>query len=195
MEILLKQNVDNLGSAGEIVNVKPGYARNFLIPRGLAMPATAGLRKQSEQLKSAAERRRLRELATAQDLADRISATILTFSARAGESGRLYGSITSAQIADALADALEIEIDRRRIRLDHSLRELGVHEVTVHLAQEVDATFNVNVEAEGELEKDMLTQEELEVAAEEQGVVIDEFEEVEIVEVEEVVEVQEIAES
>ncbi len=181
MEILLKQNVENLGSAGEIVKVKNGFARNFLIPRGLAMPATAGLRKQSEQFKSAAERRRLRELATARDLADRINATTLTFAARAGESGRLYGSITSAQIADALAEALDIEIDRRRIRLDHSLRELGVHEVTVHLAQEVDAIFKVVVEAEGELEKDMLTTEELEVAAEEQGVVI---EEVEVVEVE-----------
>lgn len=183
MEILLKQNIENLGSAGDIVNVKAGYARNYLIPRGLAMPATAGLRKQSDQLKSASERRRLRELATARDLADRINATTLTFSARAGESGRLYGSITSAQIADTLAETLEIEIDRRRIRLEHSLRELGVHDVTVHLAQEVDATFKVKVEAEGELEKDMLTQEELDVAAEEQGVVIDEIDSVEVEEI------------
>ena len=190
MEILLKQNVENLGSAGDIVKVKAGYARNFLIPRGLAMPATAGLRKQSEQLKGAAERRRLRELATAQDLADRISATTLTFAARAGESGRLYGSITSAQIADELAETLGIEIDRRRIRLDQSLRDLGEHEVTIHLVQEVNATFKVNVEAEGELEKDVFSKEELEAAAEEQGVVVEE-EEI----VEEIVEVEEIAES
>jgi len=181
MEILLKQNVEKLGSAGDIVKVKAGYARNFLIPRGLAMPATAGLRKQSEQLKGAAERRRLRELATAQDLADRISATTLTFAARAGESGRLYGSITSAQIADALAESLGIEIDRRRIRLDQSLRELGEHEVSIHLVQEVNAIFKVNVEAEGELEKDMLSKEEFETAAEEQGVVVEEEEMVESV--------------
>ncbi len=192
MEILLKQNVEKLGSAGDIVKVKAGFARNFLIPRGLAMPATAGLRKQSEQLKGAADRRRLRELATAQDLADRISATTLTFAARAGESGRLYGSITSAQIADELAKTLDIEIDRRRIRLDQSLRELGEHEVTIHLVQEVNATFKVNVEAEGELEKDVLSKEELETAAEEQGVVV---EEEEVVEVEEKVEVEEQVES
>jgi large subunit ribosomal protein L9 len=188
MEILLKQNIENLGNAGDIVKVKAGYARNFLIPRGLAMPATAGLRKQSNQLKDAAERRRLRELATARDLADRISATPLTFTARAGESGRLYGSITSAQIADALAEALDIEIDRRRIRLEHSLRELGEHDVTIHLAQDVDATFKVVIEAEGELEKDMLSKEELETAAEEQGVVVEEEEVEEVRETEEQVE-------
>ncbi|NOX63563.1 MAG: 50S ribosomal protein L9 [Chloroflexi bacterium] len=173
MEILLKQDVDNLGRAGDIVQVKDGYARNFLIPRGLAMPATKGLRKQARQIKEAAERRRLRELATARDLADRISKTTLVFQARAGESGRLYGSITSAMIADRLSEEVGQEIDRRRIRLEHTLRELGEHEVTIHLAQEIDATFKVIVEAEGELEKDMMTEEELEAAAEEQGVVVE----------------------
>lgn len=174
MEILLKQDVDGLGQTGDIRKVKDGYARNFLIPRGLAMPATKGLRKQAKQLQAAAERRRLRELATARDLADRISATTLTFKAHAGESGRLYGSITSAVIADSLSEELDQEIERRLIRLDHSLRELGEHDVTIHLASEVDATFKVIVEAEGELERDVLTEEELEAAAEEQGVVIEE---------------------
>jgi large subunit ribosomal protein L9 len=176
MEILLKQDVDNLGSAGDIVKVKPGFARNYLIPRGLAMPATPGLRKQAEQIKQAAERRRLRELKTAQDLADRISQVTLNFKAKAGESGRLYGSITSAAIADALGEELGTEIDRRDLRLDHSLRELGEHEVTIHLAQGVNATFKVVVKPEGELEKDTLTEEELEEAAAEQGVVIEEAE-------------------
>lgn len=177
MDILLKQDIEGLGSAGDIVRVKNGYARNFLIPRGLALPATAGMRKQSEQLRQAAERRRLRELATARDLADRINATTLTFSARAGESGRLYGSVTTAAIADALAEALDIEIDRRRIRLDHALRELGDHEITIHLAQEVNAVFKVVVEPEGELEKDLMTEKELATAAEEQGVVASKVEE------------------
>ena len=171
MEILLKQDVQNLGSAGDIVKVKPGYARNFLIPRGMAMPATPGLRKQAEQIKQAAERRRLRELKTAQDLADRISQITLNFKAKAGESGRLYGSITSAAIADALGAELGSEIDRRDLRMEHSLRELGEHEITIHLAQGVDATFKVIVTPEGELEKDTLTEEELEEAAAEQGVV------------------------
>ena len=170
MEVLLKKDVKGLGAAGDIVTVKDGYARNLLIPRGLAMPATAGLRRQSRQLKEAAERHRLRELATAKDLADKISATTLKFKAKAGESGRLYGSITTAMIADALEEAIDREIDRRKLRLDHALRELGEHDVTIHLSQGVDATFKVLVEAEGELEKDMLTTEELEAAAVEQGV-------------------------
>jgi len=174
MEILLKQDVENLGSAGDIVNVKPGYARNYLIPRGLAMPATPGLRKQSAQIKQAAERRRLRELKTAQDLAERISQITLNFKAKAGESGRLYGSITSAAIAEALAQELGTEVDRRRIRMDHPLRELGEHEVVIHLAQGVNATFKVVVEPEGELEKDQLSEAELEEAALEQGVVMQE---------------------
>ncbi len=170
MEVLLKQDVENLGSAGDIVNVKPGYARNYLIPRGLAMPATPGLRNQARQIKEAAERRRLRELKTAQALAERISQVTLVFKAKAGESGRLYGSITSAAIAEALAQEIGREVDRRRIRLDHPLRELGEHEVTIHLAQGVDASFKVMVEPEGELEKDQLSEEELEEAAQEQGV-------------------------
>jgi large subunit ribosomal protein L9 len=170
MEVLLKKDVKGLGSAGDIVTVKPGYARNLLIPRGLAMPATPGLRQQATQIKEAAERRRLRDLATARDLADRVNATVLEFKAKAGESGRLYGSITSAMIAEALEEAIGREIDRRRIRLEHSLRELGTHEITLHVAQDIDAVFKVVVEPEGELEKDMLTEEELEAAAIEQGV-------------------------
>jgi len=181
MEILLKQDVDNLGSAGDIVNVKAGFARNYLIPRGLALPATPGLRKQASQIKQAAERRRLRELKTAQDMAERISQVVLNFKAKAGESGRLYGSITSAAIAEALSAELGTEIDRRDLRMEHSLRELGEHEVSIHLAQGVNATFKVVVTPEGELEKDQLTEEELQEAAAEQGIVIEEEEEVESV--------------
>jgi len=182
MEILLKQDIENLGSAGDIVNVKPGFARNYLIPRGLALPATPGLRKQATQIKQAAERRRLRELKTAQDMAERISQVTLNFKAKAGESGRLYGSITSAAIAEALGAELGTEIDRRDLRMEHSLRELGEHEVSIHLAQSVNATFKVLVEAEGELEKDTLTEEELQEAAAEQGVVSAEVAETEVVE-------------
>ena len=171
MEILLKQDVQNLGSAGDIVNVKAGFARNYLIPRGMAMPATPGLRKQASQIKQASERRRLRELKTAQDLADRISQITLKFKAMAGESGRLYGSITSSAIAEALAAELDTDVDRRHIRMDHPLRELGEHDITIHLSHGVDATFKVIVEPEGELAKDTLSETELEEAAAEQGVV------------------------
>ena len=177
MEILLKQDVENLGSAGDIVKVKAGFARNYLIPRGLAMPATPGLRKQANQIKQAAERRRLRELKTAQDMAARIEQITLTFKAKAGESGRLYGSITSAAIAEKLSQELGTDIDRRDLRMEHSLRELGEHEVIIHLAQNVNASFKVIVEPEGELEKDALSETELEEAAAEQGVVVEETEE------------------
>lgn len=170
MEVLLKKNVEGLGDAGQIRKVKPGFARNYLIPRGLAMPATPGLRKQADQIKGAADRRRQRELHAAHSLAERIRATTLTFKARAGEGGRLYGSVTGPMIADQLEHKLGQEIDRRRLRLDHSLRELGEHEVTVHLAPEVDATFKVIVEAEGEVEKTAMSQQELEAAAAAQGV-------------------------
>ncbi|MCO6452512.1 MAG: 50S ribosomal protein L9 [Caldilineales bacterium] len=171
MQVLLKQDVEGLGRVGDIRKVKDGYARNFLIPRGLAMPATTGLRKQADQLQQAAERRRNRELATARALAARINNITLHFSARAGESGRLYGSITSAMITDALSEQLGQEVDRRHLRLDHTLRDLGEHDITFHVASGVDATFKVVVEAEGGLEKDELTEKELEAAAEEQGVV------------------------
>jgi len=176
MEILLKQDVKNLGSAGDIVNVKAGFARNYLIPRGMAMPATPGLRKQATQIQQASERRRLRELKTAQDLADRISQITLKFKAMAGESGRLYGSITSSAIAEALAAELNADVDRRHIRMDHPLRELGEHDITIHLSHGVDATFKVIVEPEGELAKDTLSETELEEAAAEQGVVTAEAE-------------------
>ena len=171
MEVLLKQDVENLGSAGDIVGVKAGFARNYLIPRGLAMPATPGLRKQADQIKQAAERRRLRELKTAQDLADRISQVTLNFKAMAGEGGRLYGSVTSAAIAEALSQELNVDVDRRRLRMEHSLRELGDHEISINLSHGVNATFKVIIEAEGELAKDTLTEDELEEAAVEQGVV------------------------
>lgn len=148
MEVLLLKPVPGLGEAGAICKVKPGYARNYLIPRGLALPATEGLRKQATQIKEAAERRRQRELAAARSLAERIRATTLTFTMRAGEGGRLYGSVTAAMIAERLGQAIGEEIDRRRLRLEHPLRELGEHEVTIHLGTGVDAVFKVVIEAE-----------------------------------------------
>ena len=154
MEVLLKKDVNGLGSAGEIRKVKDGYARNFLIPRGLALPATVGVRKQSTQITQAADRRKQRELAAAQSMAQRIGRTVLQFKAHAGESGRLYGSVTAQALAESLSAALGEEVDRRRIRLEHPLRELGEHQVTIHLNPQVDAAFKVVIEPEGALEKE-----------------------------------------
>jgi len=152
MEVLLKQDVKGVGHAGDIKKVAGGYARNFLIPQGLAMPANKGATKQAEQIKSAAERKHERELATATSLAARINALSLTFRARAADTGRLFGSITASDIAEALEQKLGVEISKRQIDLDHPLRDLGSHQVPVRLLSDVIPEVTVVIEREGEAE-------------------------------------------
>ncbi len=148
MKVILKQDVSGLGTRGEIKEVAPGYARNYLFPRGLAEAATPGSVKAiQEQLKAQAAREtRLAERAA--ELAGKISALTLTFQAKAGPTGRLYGSITTADIAEALEHALGIPFDRRKV-LSDPLREVGEHRVAVRLSHEVEAQVRVVVQAEG----------------------------------------------
>ncbi len=152
MEILLKQDVKGVGHAGDIKKVAGGYARNFLIPQGLAIPADKGSAKQAQQIKSAAERKRDRERASAASLATRISASSLLFKARAADTGRLFGSITASDIAEALQQRLGVEISKRQIDLEHPLRDLGSHQVPVHLMSDVVPQVTVVIEREGEAE-------------------------------------------
>jgi large subunit ribosomal protein L9 len=148
MEVLLLKDVEQLGEAGEIKRVANGYARNFLIPRGLAVIATPGAVKQVEvQLESEA-RRQAKELDEAQALAQALDGRTVTFQARAGESDRLYGSITNANIADALSEQVEQEVDRRKIEMDEPLKELGTHAVTIRLAPGAEAKVTVVIERE-----------------------------------------------
>ena len=148
MEVLLLKDVEQLGEAGEIKRVANGYARNFLIPRGLAVIATPGAVKQVEvQLESEA-RRQAKELDEAQALAQALDGRTVTFQARAGESDRLYGSITNANIADALSEQVEQEVDRRKIEMDEPLKELGTHAVTIRLAAGAEAKVTVIIERE-----------------------------------------------
>ena len=114
MQVILRQTMDNLGEAGSVVNVKDGYARNYLFPRDLAAPATMGMKRQLEHLKRLAEKRRLKELRTAEDLRDRLEITQVEIQARVGEKDKLYGSVTTHQIAEALA-AQGITIDRIKV--------------------------------------------------------------------------------
>lgn len=150
MEVLLKQDVKGVGHAGDIKKVASGYARNFLIPQGLALPADKGAAKQAEQIKAAAMRKKERERASATSLAERISALSLSFSARAADTGRLFGSITASDIAEALEQKLGVEISKRQVELEHPLRDLGTHQVPVHLLSDVSPQVTVVIEREAE---------------------------------------------
>lgn len=150
VKVLLLKDVAELGHAGDVYAVAGGYARNYLMPRGLAVLATRGAMKQAEEIKSAAMRRRARERANAEAQAQMIGGKKLLFAANAGENDRLYGSVTTSDIAEKLTAAVGFDIDRRRIELDHGLRDLGIHDITIRLMPEVTAKFQVAVVREGE---------------------------------------------
>jgi large subunit ribosomal protein L9 len=150
VEVILLEKVDGLGNVGDVKAVSRGYARNFLIPRGLAKAATTGELKQAEQHKNRAAKQALVEMADAKAMAERISQVTLTFTARAGEGTKLYGSITSANIAEKLSQELGREFDRRKLHLDESLRQLGTHQVPVRLMADVETEVTVVIEREDE---------------------------------------------
>jgi large subunit ribosomal protein L9 len=148
MDVLLTRDVPNLGQAGQIKKVARGYARNFLIPKGLAVPATEGALTQAK-LHQQAEARRQRKLENqAQILAQIISRTTLTFQVKAGESDRLYGSITNADIAQALEQEIDQTIDKRKIELSDPIRELGTHQVPIRLLSDLAPEVTVIVDRE-----------------------------------------------
>jgi large subunit ribosomal protein L9 len=147
MKVILQREVERLGSPGDIVQVADGFARNYLIPRGMAAPATKGAVRHAERLKAGHEERNRREKAEAEALAGRLAKAPVRLAAQAGEDGRLFGSITSHQIADATVDQLGEKVDHRRVRLEEPIRSLGAHEVKVHLHPEVDASLTVEVVA------------------------------------------------
>ncbi len=150
MKVLLTQDVPELGVAGEIYAVAGGFARNYLMPRGMAVLATKGALKQAEEIKQAGIRRRAKERANAEEQAQVINGKKLLFTANAGENNRLYGSVTTADIAERLTEAVGFDVDRRRIVLDQGLRELGMYNLAVRLMPEVTANFAVAVVREGE---------------------------------------------
>lgn len=164
MKVILLEDVYKQGVAGELVEVAPGYARNYLIPRRLAVKATPGALRQFENLSKRAEVRRAERQHKYSQIAEQIEGLTLTFGVRAGETGKLYGSVTQAEIAEKLHEALGLEIDRRRIG-DRPLRELGVFGVPVRLDSGVVSNVRVIVHREGE------TPEEAEAAFEEQQLV------------------------
>ena len=144
MELMLRQDVENLGRRGDVVNVKGGYGRNFLLPRKLAMAVTAGNRKVVEQERAAAVKRDARAQADAQQLANLLSQATLTIARKAGESGALFGSVTSMDIAEALHKK-GFEIDRRKVQLEEPLKQLGDFAVPIRLHKEVTVSVSVQV--------------------------------------------------
>ncbi len=144
MKIVLREDVETLGRKGDLLDVADGYARNYLVPRGLAIKATKGVVTQAEAMRRNREAREARDRTAAEELAGRLGAAPLTVGARAGEGGKLFGSVTSADIVAALLDR-GIEIDRRNVVLDDPIRELGEVEVTVRLHPEVVVPLVVSV--------------------------------------------------
>jgi large subunit ribosomal protein L9 len=147
IEVILREDVKSLGKAGALVRVKPGYARNYLLPQGLAYEATEGNKKRIAAERKAREAQGAADKGDAQKVAETLSGVALTLSAKAGEGDRLFGSITAQDIADALA-ARGHTVDKRRIELDHPIKVLGNHTVAVRLHPEVHADLQVTVVAE-----------------------------------------------
>ena len=144
MDIILRQHVDNLGQRGEIVKVANGYARNYLLPRKLALPATEGNKKHVERERRIMDTREAEEKATAEAISARLMAIDLVFPRRVGDTGQLYGSVTAGDIAEFLKTK-GFEIDRRKLILPEALKSLGDHTVNLKLHRDVSAALKVQV--------------------------------------------------
>jgi large subunit ribosomal protein L9 len=159
MKVLLREDVDNLGYAGEVHDVANGYGRNFLIPRGMAVKATPSVLKQAAAWRARAEARRAELRAEYEALSERINHKHLVFYAKAGEGGRLYGSITMMDVAERLNEALGTDIDRRKFD-SQSLRDLGEHRISVHLDRDFHPQIQVFIHPEGEVEGEVVDAED-----------------------------------
>jgi large subunit ribosomal protein L9 len=145
VKVILQKDVKNLGKQGQIVEVAEGYARNFLMPRGLAVEASAGNLRQVEQQKKAEAAKSARELQQAQAVAEKLIGKGITISAKVGGAGKLFGSITSQEVADQLKEQLAVDIDKRKIDLKEPIKSLGSYSVTARIHPEVHVTFKVEV--------------------------------------------------
>jgi large subunit ribosomal protein L9 len=145
MKVILQQQVDRLGEPGDVVQVADGYARNYLIPRRLAAPVTKGALRHAERVRAGNDERLRRRRDEAEAIAGRLTKTPVRIAVQAGEEGRLFGQVTSHQIAEAMAEQLGEQVDHRRINLDEPIRSVGAHQVKIHLHPEVNATLTLDV--------------------------------------------------
>jgi large subunit ribosomal protein L9 len=148
VKIVLREDVDTLGRKGDLIEVADGYARNYLVPRGLAMKATKGVVTQAESMRRSREVKETRDRDAAQAIAAQLGSKALEVKARAGEGGKLFGSVTTADIADAIQAQTGIEVDRRKVDLAEPIRELGDADITVKLHTDVSVAVVVHVVAE-----------------------------------------------
>ena len=145
MKVILTQEVGNLGQPGDIVEVADGYGRNYLMPRGFAIAATKGAEKQVAVIRRAREVREVRDLGQAKEIAGSLQALSVTLPARAGDTGRLFGSVTPADVVDAVVKAGGPKLDKRRVFISEPIKQLGSHTVGVKLHPEVDAQITLQV--------------------------------------------------
>jgi large subunit ribosomal protein L9 len=147
MRIVLRADVENLGKKGDLVEVADGFARNYLVPRGLALRATPGIQRQADAMRRNREARDRREREAAEAIASQLSGRTVTVTARAGAEGRLFGSVTNADVAEAIQAAAGVEVDRRKVGLDEPVKELGTFDAPVRLHPDVVAVVHVEVVA------------------------------------------------
>ena len=146
MKLILTQEVTGLGAPGDVVEVKDGYGRNYLVPRGLAMRWTRGAEKQIGTIRRGREVRQIAEVGSARDVKTQLEALSVRLPVRAGENGRLFGSVTVGDIAAALKQAGGPDVDKRRIEIGQPIKSTGAHEVSIRLHPEVSATVTVEVQ-------------------------------------------------
>jgi large subunit ribosomal protein L9 len=148
MKVTPQRSVERLGDPGDVADVAAGYARNYLIPRGLAVRAEKGMIRHAESLKRSHEVRSKARKGEFESIAASLLQTPVTVTAKAGEEGRLFGSVTAADIAQALSSQAGVDVDRKDVHLDAPIRSVGTHEVRIHLHPEVDPVITVDVQAE-----------------------------------------------
>ena len=146
MKVILLADVKNIGKKDEIVNVSDGYARNFLFPRKLAVEATPGASKEVERKRAAERQREMERRAEAEKSAGSLRGKVIVVQTRCGSQGRLYGSVTSAEIAQALREQYKVEVDKRRIEVEEAIRNVGEYPVVVRLYPEISAKMTVRVQ-------------------------------------------------
>jgi large subunit ribosomal protein L9 len=144
MKVVLRADTDNLGKRGDIIDVADGYARNYLLPKGMAIPATAGVEAQAEAMRRSRDLRDAKDREAAEVVARTLVPAVIRIQARSGAGGRLFGSVTVADVADAVATQTGVTLDRRKMHLDEPIKSLGTHEVPVKLHSDVE--FRVTVE-------------------------------------------------
>jgi large subunit ribosomal protein L9 len=148
MEIILLQDVENLGIKYDLVKVKPGYGRNYLIPQGMAKIANTSNKKHLEEIKRQQAGKIAKMMEEFRVLAEKLAATKLTVGAKAGTTGKLFGSVTNVQLADALKNQMGIEVERKKITITQEVKEVGTYKASAHLFKDIDVEFEFEVIAE-----------------------------------------------